>query len=300
MKKQWMLPLTALAGGAVAFVLRLWQLRAGFEADTGLPIPGSPAGIVPAVFLLVLAAALAALVLRLLPKETGTGPALPRHFAARDSRLLMPAVAGLILMALAGLADLWEGLGAGSLLQTMQAAADPYSAYETVQSFQMAGKTQLTLGALSLLSAVSLVPAVLACRRNPEAPLKTAPALLVPPVALVVRLLAVYRLDSVDPALGHYYVDLLALVFQTLAFYRLSGFAFQAGRTRRFALYTCWAAALSIAALANGGPYLSALLLNVGGSAVLLGFLLLRCSNPYIPEEPEKPEEPEAPSETPS
>ena len=44
MKKQWMLPLTAVLGGAAAFVLRLIQQHTGFEAETGLPIPGNPAG----------------------------------------------------------------------------------------------------------------------------------------------------------------------------------------------------------------------------------------------------------------
>ena len=42
MKKYICFPLLALVGGGAAFILRLLQRRTGFEADTGLPIPGNP------------------------------------------------------------------------------------------------------------------------------------------------------------------------------------------------------------------------------------------------------------------
>lgn len=54
--------------------------------------------------------------------------------------------------------------------------------------------------------------------------------LLAPVGILVVRLVAAYRQDSVNPTLAAYYIELLALVFLTLAFYRLSSFAFRPGR----------------------------------------------------------------------
>ena len=96
------------------------------------------------------------------------------------------------------------------------------------------------------------------------------------PAALVL----VYRVDSVDPALEAYYVELLALVFLTLGFYRLSSFAFGAGRTRRFALYTGAAVVLSLAALTDGAAGISSTLLYLGGALTLLGFLLLRLCRP--------------------
>ena len=106
----------------------------------------------------------------------------------------------------------------------------------------------------------------------------------------MVRLVLTYRLDSVNPVLGSYYVELLALVFLTLGFYRLSSFAFLAGRSRLFACYACCAAVLSLAALADGGPHLSSLLLLPGGAAVLLGFLLLMGPAPAAPEPPAGPD----------
>jgi hypothetical protein len=93
-------------------------------------------------------------------------------------------------------------------------------------------------------------------------------------VCLVARLVLVYRVDSVNPSLGAYYVEILALVFMTLAFYRLSSFAYHAAKTRRFALYTGAAVVLCMTALADSEG-LSALLLYIGGALALLGFLLL-------------------------
>ena len=110
--------------------------------------------------------------------------------------------------------------------------------------------------------------------------------LLVVVAMLVVRLVIAYRTDSTNPALEAYSIDILALVFLTLAFYRLSSFAFRAGKTRLFAFYVCAAVVLSMAALADGGPDLSTLLLGVGGSAALLGFLLLRLAIPAAGAEP--------------
>ena len=103
---------------------------------------------------------------------------------------------------------------------------------------------------------------------------------MAPPVALVVRLVLTYRLDSINPALEAYYVELLGLVFLTLGFYRLSSFAFGAGRTRRFALYTGAAVVLSLAALTDGAAGISSTLLYLGGALTLLGFLLLRLCRP--------------------
>lgn len=285
MKKQWTLPLTAVLGGAAAFALRLVQNRTGFESATGLPIPGNAAGTALAVLLAALAVLLLLLV-RQLPKETEQGPAFPADFSTGDAKLLTLPLAGVLLMALSGAADLYEGLGLGSLLWKIHAAAplnDPYT-LSTTMGLELYGasafssKAQLLMGLLSILSAAGLFSGLLACRSKDG----TAPKafngnlLLIAPVGLVVRLVLTYRIDSVNPALAAYYVELLALVFLTLGFYRLSSFAFRSGRTRRFALYAGAAAVLSIATLADGAQYLSSILLYAGGALTLLGFLLLR------------------------
>ena len=101
------------------------------------------------------------------------------------------------------------------------------------------------------------------------------PLLLVPVCCLVVRLVLTYRVVSVDPSLTDYYTELLAVVFLALAFYRLSSFAFRAGRTRRFAVYAALAIAFCLATLADR-PDPARLLFYLGGAVTLFGFLLQR------------------------
>lgn len=281
MKKEHAIPLLALAGGAAAMLLRLWQNRTGFETFTGLPIPGAPAGKLLILLLLILAAALTILCLRL-PKEADPGPALPGDFSRTTPSLTALQTAGALLIALSGLADLLEGLGSGSLLSRLQAAADPYGAAMAVETgILLTQRAQLLLGVLALLSGAAALLAAVSCRR--QEPCKVPVLLLVPPVALVIRLVLAYRINSVDPVLSAYYIELLALAFLTLGFYRLSSFAFQAGRTRRFSLYAAPAVTLSLAALADGGPHLSSPLLYAGGAMVLLGFLTARLLSPAVP-----------------
>lgn len=275
MKKHAFFPVFAIVGGIVAFVLRLLQNRTGFESYTGLPISGNVPGLLLVVWLIALTVLLV-LLTRCLPKECDAGPAFPAAFAASEPKLLVLPVMGILLMALAGLADLYESFGLGNLLVQLQSAANPYAEISAAAS-GFSGKLQLLLGIFSLASAAALFLSVTACRKANTA--YSPSLLLVPPVVLVVRLVLTYRLDSVNPALEAYYVELLALVFLTLGFYRLSSFAFQAGRTNRFFLYSCAAVILSFASLADVGPHLSTLLVYAGGAVTLLGFLLLRLSH---------------------
>jgi len=271
MKKYNLFYLLAVLGGAVGFLLRLLQNRTGFEAETGLPVSGN----LPALALIVLLVIFAAALL-LLSKAwpAGDSPAFPQDFSTEDPKQLTLPVLGALMMGLAGLADLYESFTHRNLLLQLQSAADPYGLVMEITPV-FSSRLQMLLGILSILSAAALFLAAAACRRRDDgANAYNATLLLVPPVALVVRLVLTYRADSINPALAAYYVELLALIFLTLSFYRLSSFAFAAGNTRRFALYSGAAVALSLISLADGGPHLSALLLYAGGAITLLGFLL--------------------------
>lgn len=269
MKKQ-LLPAVAMVGGTIAFVLRLLQNRTGFEANTGLPIPGAPAGITLVIWLAVVSVALF-LLARQLPDTAVLS--FPTNFATTEPTTMTLPVAGILLIAAAGLADLYEGFGTSRLLTQLQAAADPHF-FILKEPAGFSPRAQLLLALLSLLSAAALFAAVAACR-HAESTSFHQNLLLIPPAALVVRLVLTYRLDSVNPVLEAYYPELLALIFLTLGFYRLSSFAFQSGCIRRFSLYSCLGIVLCCAALADSSPHLSSLLLYTGGAVTLMGFLLL-------------------------
>jgi len=273
MKKHILFPAAVLAGGAAAFVLRLLQNRTGFDA-IGLPVSGNIPGIALAVFLILMAVVLFVLSRKL---SAPSGSAFPQSFSVENSSQLFLPVAGSLLIALSGLVDLYEGLTFNNLLAQIQLAADPYSSTlpDAATAAGFSSASQLVLGAASLLTAAALFLCAISCRKWVAAHPSAGIFLLVPPVTLVVRLVMTYRLDSINPALEAYYVELLALIFLTMAFYRLSSFAFGDGRVSRFALYTGLAVVCSLATLADGGPHLSSLLLYVGGSLTLLGFLLL-------------------------
>ena len=59
MKRKFLFPALAFAGGGFTYILRLMQNLTGFEADTGLPVAGNLwSMLLPAALALVLAAAL--------------------------------------------------------------------------------------------------------------------------------------------------------------------------------------------------------------------------------------------------
>lgn len=285
MKKPLLLPFIALVGGAAAAVLRLLQNTTGFEEGTGLPIPGNlPATAL--VILLVLLAAVLILLVRRLPEKAA--PAFPADFTARDPRLLFVPMAGLFLMGISGVLDLVAGLGlTETLIQSAVSAADPSGMTSVVAISSPDGyssQAHLILGVLDLLAAAGLFFAVRACgTKHRHSRLRfNGTWLLAPVLAMAVRLVLAYRVDSVNPALEAYYVELLALVFLNLAFYRFSSFSFDAGRTRRFALYACCAVVLCLAAFCDSSS-LSARLLEIGAGLCVLGFLLLHLTAASAP-----------------
>lgn len=279
LKKSFVLPALSVLGGAVALLLRLLQNRTGFEPDTGLPVSGNIPGLALVALLVILAAALCVLVWRL-PSEAA--PAFPQDFATADARLLTLPVMGVLLVALSGLLDLAGGLGIA--LPGGPGPEDTYVLSAAMETYipgpAFSQQALLLMGLLSLASAAGLFLAVLSCRPREGRAVTNGTALLITPAALVVRLVLAYRIDSVNPALEAYYVELLALIFLTLGFYRLSAFAFGAGDTRRFALYAGAAVILSLASLTDGATGISSTLLYLGGALILLGFMLLRLCRP--------------------
>lgn len=274
-----LLPALSLLGGAAAFLLRLLQNRTGFEADTGLPVPGNPWAIALMAALVLLAAAVWCLS-RWVPDEVSAPPSsFEAAFASPAALPLTILIAGLFLTALSGAADLAAGLGI--------ILPGPDAAYEAEVFLPAQRDTAALLcGVLSLLIAASGMAAAISCRRSSKDVTEKNSSkefnpnlLLVAPICLVVRLVVTYRDLSVDPSLSAYYVEILALVCTTLAVYRLSSFGFQCGRTRRFFQYAAAAVILCMAALADGDS-ISSMLFYAGSALTLWGWMLQRFSAP--------------------
>ena len=276
MKKYMFWPLMAVIGGGAAFVLRLLQRGTGFEADTGLPIPGNLYALLLAAWFVLLAAVCLLAARRLLPADLENPPPFPAGFSVASPGLLTPAVMGIFLLAVSGVLDLLSGVSGASALT---GSGEMVTVFVTAPGDPLfTGGEHLLVGVLSLLTAVSLFPSIPACRLRESGesrrPFQGA-LLLVPVCCLVVRLVLTYRAVSTDPSLSDYYPELLAVVFLTLGFYRLSSFAFRSGRTRRFALYAVLAIAFCLATLADL-PDTARLLFYLGGALTLFGFLLQR------------------------
>ena len=239
--------LFSLAAGAACLALRLLQNHIGFEADTRLPVPGSlPALLLP--LLLLLSAAALILLTRRLPRSTEAP--FSAQFGGADAKCLTLTVLGCFLV---GLSGVWELLRAVSGGLSMVASAG-------------SGTSGAIMGVLSIAAAAGLFCGLLACRKETVSPLP----LLAVPVSLLIRLVFVYRLDSVDPVLAHYYPELLGLMALILGSYRLSGFTVKAGNPRLFTLYTGLSVICSLTLLADG--ITPAACLTLGGAAALAGF----------------------------
>ncbi|MBQ6206475.1 MAG: hypothetical protein IJK52_05290, partial [Oscillospiraceae bacterium] len=178
------IPLTAAVGGVAALILRLWNLRTGFEADTGLPVSGPS---FPAL-LAVLAVILLSLILQSRRLRERGAPRFPFH--AQRSALCVPSIAGMFLLALSGAADIFESVTGQS--------ENAYAGLIAGEAVGMSAGVQRFAGLLTLCAAWAVFVCVRACLRG-EPPFRA--VALIPAVALSFRLVAIYRIDSVNPVL---------------------------------------------------------------------------------------------------
>ena len=262
------IPLTAALGGVAALVLRLWNLRAGFEEGTGLPIPGNPS--FPAL-LALLAVVLLALAAQSWHLSDGGNPRFP--FRTQSRLLSILPVAGAVLLCLSGAADILDALGG---------SRDPYEYAGLIggEAVGMSTGVQLASGALTLLSAWAVFECARACLRGT---LRGRALVMIPAVSLAFRLVTVYRIDSVNPVLQDYAPALVALLFHVLGFYAFSAFTFDSGNLRQFAVAAGGSVTLALCVLADKSDYISTPLLFLGSAAALAGFLVLALQAPAQP-----------------
>ena len=274
--EQLRVPLTATVGGAAALVLRLWNLRTGFESDTGLPLSGPS---FPAL-LIVLGVVMLSLLLQSRGLSDRPVPRFPFH--TDRSALCVPAIAGMFLLALSGAADIYEGVSGERIL-----GVSPYEyAYAGLiggETVGMSAGVQRFVGLLTLLSAWAVFVCVRACLHG-GLPFRA--VVMIPAVALSFRLVTIYRIESVNPVLQDYAPALVALMFQILGFYWFSAFMFDSGSLTAFAASAGGAVCTALCVMADESEYVSTPLTLCGSAAALMGFLLLSLQAPAEPSAP--------------
>lgn len=265
--KRYALPLLSVTGGTGCFILRLLQNRTAFEPDTGLPIPGHPLSILLPAVLVLLAAAVLLLARR---HRDAVSPDLREGFCGAPAALIL-AAAGIVLWLCSAAAVVLPGQPevTPTPIPGLYLPADP-----------SAERTAMVTALLLAVAALALLPAAAACRRGgTRSAAPNGNLLLIPPVALVIRLALEFREMSVDASQQRYYVELLALVLLVPTLFSLSSFAFRCGKTPRFLFFAAMTAVFCLAALADADTT-AGLLFYAGGAALALGFLLLRLSAP--------------------
>lgn len=260
MKNSRILPLSGLIGCVGALALRLGQNHTGFEAQTGLAVPGNLFAVALPVFLLLCAGAYAVLS-RTLPVRQ-EAPSFRVAFPAGNRALLLPVAAGAALWMISGIIELAD------------AFAPPVSADGLVAYYDpIAARLGIVSGILTVACAVCLFLRISVSSRGSRAD-ANGTLLLIPIILLVLRIVLTYREVSVNPALDAYYVQILALAALALALYYTASFAYENARPRRFAFCTLIAAVLCAAPLTDPIP-LATRSFYLGGCCWMLGLLLL-------------------------
>jgi len=277
MNKHLVFPALTLLGGGAAFFLRLAQNRTGFDAATGLPVPGSLSALALGTVLVLWALGLAWWVRR-----------LPRNRYASFSDAFKPAgtaaaaalFCGLLALLLSGFLDIFPALSSSSVLLSQNGLASTLL-FGTGAWDGLSGPIRLIPGMMSVLCGLCLAPVVSVLRvhgRRQKSALRNE-LLLIPTVTLVVRLVISYRLDSVNPSLMAYYPELLSLVLLILAFFRLASFSYEDASSRRFTWYAGMAVILCMTAIADTAS-LSEVLFWSGMFTILTAFLALLRDTP--------------------
>lgn len=275
MRKELVLPVTAIAGGTIGFFLRRRELLTAFEPDTGLPVEG-----MPVTWALIALSAAVALVLLLLSLGVGKGfeGGYDEAFQARDvAPYMMGMTAGAFLTAAAGALLLLR-------LPRLYAQA----------KMETGGFPMLSLTPMVLLSVLSLAAAwsMLMLGKNNyrgEGKGKYSAWLLLPAYTCCMWLIVSYQEHSGDPIILDYVYQLFSVIAAVLGCYFLSGFGF--GRARPAAAVFFSAEAMYFAMVTLADAHEPAFLLLYAGcffyfaaSSVALLCNLGRPLGPRMPE----------------
>lgn len=257
MRKDLVLPVVALAGGAGGFLLRRLQLAHGFEAGTGLPVQGD----LFSALLLALTLLMTAAFLLLCRGDHRVFRGYDEAFAS-SSRVVY--LGNNVTAALLVLAAAWR-------MQKLLFQDWPATSYEAANAQMMSmSPLPILLSGLvvPLLSAALCVGAAIAlfllARNNyrGEGRGNRTVAAVIPAYGSCLWLIETYRECSDNPILADYAYQLLAIVAITTALYFTAAFSFRK-RSGPFLLLvsSMMSVYLSMVALADGVELTEALLL---------------------------------------
>ncbi len=225
MEKKFLPPILALLGGAAGFALRKWQLASGFEADTGLAIPGAPAAMVLMAF-----SALILLLLLLLCRGEESSLDWETAFAAGRQNAL--AATALVLSAMLLLAS--------GGVEIVARSVNGLFSFEGETAFLRA--TALVLSTLRIVLGIGALPCVFfwtrALLRGEGG--RECLSTLEPCLLYCIWLISAYQTRSADPMVQDYLYEVLAIVASLLGLYYIAGHSFGCGKPRR-ALFFCLA-----------------------------------------------------------
>ena len=237
MRKELILPVTAIVGGAIGFFLRRQELLTAFEPDTGLPIEG-----MPVTWALIALSVVVAAVVFLLCLGVGKGfeGGYDPAFQARDAApYMMGMTAGAFLTAAAGVLLLLK-------LPRLYAEA----------SLETGGFPMFSLVPMVLLAVLCLCSAwsMLMLGKNNyrgEEKGKYSAWLLIPAYTCCMWLIVSYQEHSGDPIILDYVYQLFSVIAAVLGCYFLSGFGFGRSRPAAAAFFSAEAMYFALVTLAD-------------------------------------------------
>lgn len=245
MKKGILLSVVTLIVGVLGAVLRWMEQTMGFEAETGLAIPGN----VPAIALIILACLFAVFLIVTAiktkhPSMVRYGQVSPAEnplcFGAYSVASLLMAVAGVLFIAKA-------------LME------------ETISI------SRLILGLFAIGTAVSLI---FTAKMDDQGENKRQYRfrLLIPPFFCCYWLILAYEGRAANPVVLQYVYELFAIICVLLAFYYIASFDFGKGKLRQSLFFGYMASFFSITTLADKHA-LESVLLYLSVSLYLLFYL---------------------------
>ena len=268
MRKDIFLPVLALAGGAVGFLLRLWQYASAYDPATELFTHGAPASLALVVWTVLMGA------LALLLGRGGAASEKP------EQSFLCPSTGYMTVMTAGGMCF---------LLSAAAGVPELMYQYQAWQIDPQHNMLPVAFGLSVLFCLVGSIGALVSGRNNYRGVTGLqvrAPAAL-PAYAALPWLMALYQEDSRDPILIRVFVPLLAAVFLLLALYQQAAFFYRRPHPVRFTFFAVMGITLGLTSLADR-PGLFQILSTLSFVLCTLGGLAALSRNRFGPPQPKR------------